>query len=126
MTRRYFSKARPTSPFAMLILTPDRRMKRRAPACRREATLWFRRIRLRKCVQRMQPPLNGPTHLADDAACEEPRLHLRLWGLGQFRSNAKHHFLQEPALHVTVVALVRSPPHPQRCMSWDAADCGLA
>ena len=34
----------------------------------REATLWFRRIRRRKCVRRMLPPLNGQTHLADDAA----------------------------------------------------------
>src|ERR1700676_3521384 len=106
MTQRYFSKARLTSPFATPILTLDQRMKRRALAWANEATLWFRRIRRRKCVRHMLPPLNGPTHLADDAACEEPRLHLRLWGLGQFRSNAKHHFLQEPALHVTVVALV--------------------
>src|ERR1700722_16468314 len=101
-------------------------MKRRAPACRREATLWFRSIRRKMCVRRMLPPPNGQTRLADDAVCEEPRLHLSLRVVGHFRSNAKHLFLQEPALHFTVVALVRSPPHPQRCMSRDAADCGLA
>ena len=48
----------------------------------REATLWFRRIRRKTCVRRMLPPLNGRTLLTDDAACEEPRLQLRLRGLG--------------------------------------------
>ena len=33
-----------------------------------EATLWFKRIRRRKCVRRMLPPLNGRAHPADDAA----------------------------------------------------------
>src|ERR1700686_2992181 len=68
MTRRYFSKARLTLPFATPILTLDQRMKRRAPACRREATLWFRRIRRKTCARRMLPPLNGQAHPADDAA----------------------------------------------------------
>ena len=61
-------QARLTSPFATPILTLDRRMKRRAPACRREATLWFRRIKRKTCVRRMLPPLSVRVRQADDAA----------------------------------------------------------
>jgi hypothetical protein len=63
-----FSKARLTSPFATPILTLDRRMKRRAPACRRGATLWFRRIRRKTCVRRMLPRSACEHSESDDAA----------------------------------------------------------
>jgi hypothetical protein len=57
--RLWFSKERPTSLSATLISTLDLRMKRHAPAWPREAVLWFRRIRPRKCAPRMLPPLKS-------------------------------------------------------------------